>query len=116
MRTSQLIGRMLLAFSFLLTFAWALSAGAAEQQGTAGPAPATDVAAIGGDKQSAPSTETVIVTEPTVKPQPITKMPEWLRIPAEDDYSHLLNLDFHGQDQGIVVRTREEDSKHAVSF
>lgn len=44
------------------------------------------------------------------------KMPEWLTIPPYDDYSHLLNLDFHGQDEGIVGRTKEEDEKHAVSF
>jgi hypothetical protein len=44
------------------------------------------------------------------------KVPEWLKIPPQDDYSHLLNLDFHGQDEGIVGRTKEEDEKHAVSF
>ena len=71
---------------------------------------------MGGDKQSAPNTGAVIVMEPTVKPQPIRKMPGWLRIPPEDDYSHLLNLDFHGQDEGAVARTKEEDEKHAVSF
>ncbi len=44
------------------------------------------------------------------------KVPEWIKIPPQDDYSHLLNLDFHGQDEGVVKRTKEEDEKHAVSF
>ncbi len=44
------------------------------------------------------------------------KVPEWLKIIPHDDFSHLLNLDFHGQDEGVVARTKEEDSKHAVSF
>jgi hypothetical protein len=43
------------------------------------------------------------------------KLPEWIKIAPDDDYSHLLNLDFHGQDQGVVGRTKEEDEL-AVSF
>jgi hypothetical protein len=38
------------------------------------------------------------------------KVPEWLKITPEDDYSHLLNLDFKGQPDDIVKQTREDDA------
>ncbi len=109
-------GAVVVASAALLALTLSPAIGAAEQPGTAGPAPQTDVTAMSSDKQSATDMSPVIVMEPTRKPQPIRKMQEWLRIPPEDDFSHLLNLDFHGQDEGAVARTREEDSKHAVSF
>jgi hypothetical protein len=112
----QIKGAVVVASLALLVLMFASTAGAADQP-------------MGTETQSQQGIGT-----PTMKDQPQVqgeiqvrgelskgqerqmRVPEWLKIPPADDYSHLLNLDFHGQDEGIVGRTKEEDEKHAVSF
>ncbi len=109
-------GAIVVASPTLLVLMFASTAGAADQPMGSGTQSQQGIGTHTMKNQPQMQREVQIPGEPGKGHERTAKLPEWLRITPQDDFTHLLNLDFHGQDEDVVVRTREEDSKHAVSF
>lgn len=109
-------GAVVVASLALLVLMFASTAGAADQPMGSGTQPQQGIVAQTMKDQPQIQREVQVPGELGKGHERTMKIPGWLKITPEDDFSHLLNLDFHGQDPDVVGRTREEDTKHAVSF